>query len=213
MIPYSIEVGQDYRGFAEEMSMVLNQGFINLVASQTMTGSGSASPTGIFTTMTNVTTNPARIVVTTAGALGAVDIRAAWAALPERFRPRASWVMSPSVEAQVRSFGNGLALSDFTVNLLADGTSVLTGKPVVVSDYAPAFTGTTGAATYLAVVGDFSNFLIVQRAGVTVELVNHLFDTSTGHPTGQRGWFAYARQGFDAVAANAFRLIAQSTLV
>lgn len=208
-IPYSIEVGQDYPGFADEMSMLLNQGFIDLVASQTMVGSGVSAPKGIFTAMANTTTNPAHILVKTTGALGAVDVRAAWAALPERFRPRATWVMSPGVEAQVRSFGNGLALSDFTVNLLADGTSVLTGRPVVVSDYAPSYTATTGIENY-AVVGDFSNFLIVQRAGMTVELVNHLFDTSTGRPTGQRGWFAYARHGFDVVNSRGFVLIANT---
>ena len=111
--------------------------------------------------------------------------------------------------AQVRAFGNGYALSDFTVNMLADGTDQLTGRPVITSDYAPAFTGTTGAANY-AVVGDFSNFLVAQRAGMTVELVNHLFDPTTARPTGQRGWFAFARHGFDAVNSNGFRLIANS---
>ena len=92
-------------------------------------------------------------------------------------------------------------------------THVLTGRPVITTDYAPSFSGTTSASAHLAVVGDFSNFLIVQRAGMTVELVNHLFDVSTGRPTGQRGWLAYARHGFDAVAPNAFRLIGQSSLV
>jgi HK97 family phage major capsid protein len=208
-VPYSYEVGMDYPGFADEMSMVLNQGFIDLLASQTMVGSGSNSPTGIFTAMANTTTNPAHIVVTTTGVLGAVDVRTAWASLPERFRPRATWVMSPTVEGKVRAFGNGLALSDFTVNLLADGTSNLTGRPVVISDYAPAFTGTTGAENY-AVVGDFSNFVIAQRAGMSVELVPQIFDTSTGRPTGQRGWFAYARHGFSPVTENGFRLIANS---
>jgi HK97 family phage major capsid protein len=208
-IPYSIEVGQDYPGFADEMAALLSQGFIDLVAKGTMTGSGVACPTGIFTALANATNNPAHVTVTTVGSLGAVDMRGAWSTLPERFRPRATWVMSPTTEAKVRAFGNGLALSDFTVNLLADGTSVLTGRPVVISDYAPAFTSTTGAAN-VAVVGDFQQFLIVQRAGMTVELVQHLFDTSTGRPTGNRGWFAYARHGHDAVAPNAFRLVANS---
>jgi HK97 family phage major capsid protein len=174
-----------------------------------MTGSGSACPTGIFTALTNATNNPAHVTVSTVGSLGAVDMRTAWATLPERFRPRATWVMSPTVEGKVRAFGNGLALSDFTVNLLADGTSVLTGRPVVVSDYAPSFTGTTGAENY-AVVGDFNQFLYVQRAGMQVELVQHLFDTSSGRPTGNRGWVAYARHGHDVVAPNAFRIVSNS---
>jgi HK97 family phage major capsid protein len=208
-IPYSIELGQDYPGFADEMALVLSQGYVDLLASQTAVGSGSSSPRGIFTAMAATTTNPSHVLVTTAGTLDANSVRTAWSALPERFRPRATWVMSPGVEAKVRAFGNNLALSDFTVNLNADGVSVLTGRPVVVTDYAPAFVGTTGTENY-AVVGDFSNFLIVQRAGMTVENIATVFDQSTGRPTGQRGLFAWARHGHDVVNANAFRLLANS---
>lgn len=213
-IPYSIEVGQDYPGFAEEMSMLLSQGYVDLVAKQTMTGSGSSQPTGIFTSMANVTTNPAHVTVQTLGSVAASDFRAAWAALPERFRGKATWVYSPTVQEKVSAFGNNLALSDFTENLSvdtlkSDGTFSLLGRPVIVGDYAPAFSGTTGATNY-AVVGDFSNFVIVSRAGMTVEPVQHLFDTSTGRPTGQRGWFAWARHGFDQVAPNAFRLLSNT---
>ena len=95
------------------------------------------------------------------------------------------------------------------MDLTKDGTPVLTGRPVVVSDYASAFSSTTGAANY-AVVGDVSQYYIVQRAGMTVELVEHLFDTTYGRPTGQRGWFAWARHGMDVVNANAFRLLSNS---
>jgi HK97 family phage major capsid protein len=207
-IPYSIELGMDYPGFADEMSMLLGQGFVDLVAKGTMTGSGSA-PTGIFTSLTNNTTSPAHVVVSTVGSIGAVDVRTAWATLPERYRSRATWVMSPGVMGKVRAFGNGLALSDFTVNLLADGTETLTGRPCVVSDYAPSFVGTTGAENY-AVVGDFSRFLVAQRAGMQVELIQNLFDVSTGRPTGSRGWFATARHGHDVVDANGFRLLSNS---
>ena len=37
-IPYTYEVDQDYPGFATEMNMSSNQGFVDLMASQTMTG-------------------------------------------------------------------------------------------------------------------------------------------------------------------------------
>jgi HK97 family phage major capsid protein len=208
-IPYSIEVGQDYPGFADEMAMVLGQGYTDLIAAQSMTGSGSSQPTGLFTAMANTTTSPAHSKVTTAGEICALDVREVWAQMPERFRPGSTWVMNVQVEALIRAFGNGLALSDFTVNLAADGTSVLMGKPVVLTDYAPGFTGTTGAENFL-VVGDVSQFYIIQRAGMTVELVQHLFDTSSGRPTGQRGWYAYTRLGFDVVNHNALRILANS---
>jgi len=208
-VPFSIEIGQDYPGFADEMSALLSQGFIDLVAKQSCTGSGVACPTGIFTAMVNATNNPAHVTVTTVGALGATDVRAAWSSLPERYRPRATWVMSPTVLSKVSAFGNGLALSDYTVNLLADGTSVLTGRPVVVTDYAPSFTGTTGAENF-AVVGDFGRYVLVQRAGMSVELVPTIFDQATARPTGSRAWFATARHGLGVSDANGFRLLANS---
>ena len=203
-IPYSIEVGQDYPGFAEEMSMVLNQGYIDLVAQQSMTGSGSSSPIGLFTTL--AATTASQIAVTTTGTIGGIDVRMLWGNLHERFRPRATWLMNPQVMAIVRGLGNNLALADFTVNLLQDGTQVLTGKPVIETDYAPGFTGTTGVANFM-VVGDFQNFLVVQRAGMQIELVQHLFDPTTARPTGQRGWLAWARHGFGVVNPAAFRML------
>jgi HK97 family phage major capsid protein len=62
----------------------------------------------------------------------------------------------------------------------------------------------------LAVVGDFSNYLIAMRAGMNVELVPTLFDQATGRPSGQRGWFAWARVGGDAIVHAGFRLINQT---
>lgn len=200
-IPYSIEVGQDYPGFAAEMSRLLDQGFTDLVAKQTMTGS---TPVGIFTAID--ATAASEVVVTTDGAFGAVDVLKVWNALPERYRQRATWVMHTSADNEIRKASASASGAFYTVNLAEGGVGTLLGRPVVLSDYAPEFTGTTGAANIL-VVGDFSNYVIAQRAGMTVELVNHLFDVTYNRPTGQRGWFAYARHGFDSVNDNAFRLL------
>jgi HK97 family phage major capsid protein len=200
-IPYSIEVGQDYPGFAEEMRRLLDQGYIDLVASQSMTGS---TPVGIFTAL-DANTN-VEVVVTTDGLFGAVDLLNVWKSLPERYKARATWIMSTDVENEIRSFSANDTGAYYTVNLTQGGIGNLFGRPVITSDYAPEFTGTTGAANIL-VVGDFSNFVVAQRAGMTVELVSHLFGTTNNRPTGQRGWFAYARHGFDSVNDNGFRLL------
>ena len=200
-IPYSIEVGQDYPGFAEEMRRLLDQGYVDLVASQSMTG---ATPVGIFTAL-DANTN-VEVVVTTDGTFSAVDLLKVWKSLPERYKARASWVMSTSVENEIRSFSANDTGAYYTVNLTEGGIGNLFGRPVITTDYAPEFTGTTGAANIL-VVGDFSNFVIAQRAGMTVELVSHLFGTTNARPTGQRGWFAYARHGFDSVNDLGFRLL------
>lgn len=208
-LPYTVEIDQDWPGFEAEMNKLLAAGYLNLHASVTMTGTGSNQPTGIFTGMQNQTNSPAHVILTTLGTLGAVDLRKAWAALPERFRPNAKWVLNVSVENQIRALGNNLAMSDYTINMTAEGVQQLMGRQVVDSDYAPAYSSVTTANSYL-VVGDFSHFIIVQRAGMVVEPVSHLFDTTTGRPTGQRGWFAWARVGHDADTYNAFRLISNT---
>jgi HK97 family phage major capsid protein len=59
-------------------------------------------------------------------------------------------------------------------------------------------------------VGDFRNYVIARRGGMTVEFIPHLFDVTDNRPTGQRGWFAYARIGGNSVNDLAFRLLANA---
>ena len=136
----------------------------------------------------------------------AVDIDKVWAALPEKWRSRASWFMSVGYENAIRGFGSGTATSRFTVDQTKEGISLLNGKRVILSDYAPTFTGTTGASNIL-ICGDPTSYLLVQRAGMSVELVPHLFDVTDNRPNGQRGWYAWARAGGDSINDNAGRLL------
>ena len=46
-LPYSIEVGEDYPGFAESCATLLAQGALDLLATANATGSGSSQPTGV----------------------------------------------------------------------------------------------------------------------------------------------------------------------
>jgi HK97 family phage major capsid protein len=201
-IPYSVEVGDDYPAFAAEMRRLLDAGYIDLVAKQTITGSGSA-PQGIFTAL-DANTN-VEVSVSTDGALFGVDLLNVWKSLPERYRANATWIMNVDVENEIRQLAAGADSAYYTVDLSAGGIGTLFGRPIRTTDYAPEFTGTTGAANIL-VVGDFSNFLVAQRAGMSLELVPHLFGANQ-RPTGQRGWFASARHGFDSVNDLAFRLL------
>lgn len=203
-VPFSIEIGSDWPAFADEMRTLLDAGYVDLIASQTMTGSGSASPTGIFTALSGITNSTT--VVTTDGAFGAVDLLAAWKALPERYRGNASWIMHTDVENEIRGFSNGDNGAYYTVNITQGGVGTLFGRPVYTTDYAPQFTGVTTVANILT-VGDFSNYVIAQRAGMTVELIPFLLGITNNRPTGQRGFFATARHGFDSVNDRGFQLL------
>lgn len=203
-IPYSIEFGMDYPGIATELGRLLEVGYDDLLANKLCTGTGTAEPFGIFVAL-DANTN-AEVVVTTNNTFAAVDIDKVWAALPERFRQRASWLMSVGYENTIRGFGSGTATSRFTVDQTREGISLLNGRPVILSDYAPA-TATTTTARNLLAVGDFSHYVLAQRAGMSVEVVQHLFSTTTNRPDGQRGLFAYARVGADSVQDTAFRML------
>ena len=66
------------------------------------------------------------------------------------------------------------------------------------------FTAGTASGTDLAVYGDFQNYLIAERLGMTVEIVQHVLG-SNRRPIGARGLYAYGRTGGSATVPNAFR--------
>lgn len=206
-IPYSIEVGQDYPSFAEEMSVLLASGYDELLVEKFSTGSGSGEPSGILTALD--ATAASEVLLTTAGSFGEVDLYNTWAALPQKFRRRASWMMNVGVNNAIRRFGTANVFHAYTQSLPAAEADQLFGRGVYESPYFANFTATTGHQNVL-VVGDWSNYVVARRGGMAVELVPTLFDITNNRPTGQRGWFAYARIGGGVAAAPAFRLLNQT---
>jgi len=198
-IPYSFEIEGDYPNFAGEMAAIISQAWVDYLAKETMTG--AAGLVGIFTAID--ATAASEVTPTTDGALAPVDALKVWAQLPEKDRSRATWLSHVTVQNQFRN--NGSTAGFFSVDLTANGIATLLGRPYILSDYAPSFSGTTGASN-LCIVGDFQKFVIAQRVGMNVELIPHVFD-GDGLPKGQRGWLAWARAGSDSVDDNSFRLL------
>src|ERR1039457_4022077 len=101
------------------MLTLLGAGYSDMVANATITGSGSSQPYGVFVRMVNTTTSPSHIVATTAGQLGAVDVRKAWQALPSRWRSGSTWLANGSVETLVKQFAgtSGGSLVDYQATL------------------------------------------------------------------------------------------------
>ena len=213
-IPYSIEIGQDYPGFADEMARLLSEGYSELLVHKLTLGAGDSNnePFGIITALTGT----ASVVdVGTTGSIDADDVNALWAALPIRYRrpgdtsQRTAWMSHTSVNNAIQRLGAGNDLSGFTVDFTAEGVLVLKGRRAHVNDY---FRQLNGAAQGLLVVGDWENYLIAQRAGMSVELVPHLTrqavaGAGVGMPTGQRGWYAWARVGADSINDDGFRML------
>ncbi len=204
-VGFSNRIGMDYPNFAAEIGRVIAEGYNDSLAYYTVLGSGSTQPFGIITAL-DANTN-VEVVPTTDGALYGQDIGKVWTNLAERYRGNATWMMSADMAEEIAAFGSADYHAFQTSRLGDEVTQTLRGRPVKYSDYFPSFASSTGAANLL-VVGDFRNYLFVQRAGMAMEYVPHTFGTSNpGRPTGERGWFSWARNGGDSINDLGFRLL------
>ena len=180
-IPFSIEIGQDWAGFSNEIVTMLREAKDNLEVQKFTTGLGTASnePEGLLVGGT--------AIVTTAGtaSLAAGDIYNLKAALPPRFQANARFIGSGPVFDKVRQL-TGPGSDQFPVwNDLP--TQILRRPAHEVS----AYPQTLASAGSILTIGDFSRMLVVDRIGMSVEIISHLFGTANNRPTGQRGVYCY----------------------
>lgn len=201
-VPISIELHMDIRGVAEEVFSLFADAKANAEATAFVSGNGTSAPKGVITAVGAVTAS--RVSPTTGSAYVLADVYKLANALSPRFRPNATFAAENTVINLTRQFGVSGNYSDFTVDLTAPAPSHLLGKPLVESS---AISSAITTSSDILIYGDFSRYVIADRAGMTVELVPHLFSTGNGRPTGQRGFFAFSRTGADVTDANAFRLL------
>lgn len=210
-IPFSIEVGMDWPGFAERMSDMLGSGYDELLAEKLTTGTGADTPIGILSRLAAQTAPNVKTPVATAGTIAPNDIYAMWARLPQRHRRRSgslAWMSSTTTQNAVRQLGT--LDPNFTIDMTEEGIGQLLGAPYDMNDYFPDLAAGTGSQNLVA-VGNWQGYLVAQRAGMNIEFVPMLFDTVNNRPTGQRGWFAWARVGADVIDPTAFQLLTNKT--
>ena len=169
-----------------------------------ITGSGSAGPKGIVTAIS--ATAGSTVTATTRGSFtsaSAVDVFAVLNAVPSRYEDTSTWLANKATFNTIRQMSTGSYGSLFWTDLNAGTPEQLLGSPrKSASDMASA----TTSGTVLAILGDFSQFLIYDRIGTSVEFIANVVDGS-GIPTGQRGLVAYKRVGSDVTDLNAFRFL------
>jgi HK97 family phage major capsid protein len=208
-IPYSIEVGQDWGSLQSEMARLIQRAKDNEEATSFSTGNGVApNPQGVLSGATTVVTGA------TSGVLAVGDVYAVYNALPPAFKPMAQWVGNEALYNRIRQFDTAGGASIFIENL-QQGTGGM-GVPTPGNlnarllgrgaNECSAYPSTIANADRVLTIGDWSYFVIVDRIGMDIELIPHLFGT-TQMPTGQRGMFAYWRNSSTVVSANAFRTL------
>lgn len=199
----SFEVLAD-SGFAAEVGPLLADAKDRLEATAFATGNGTTQPKGVITAVSAVSGS----VVESAGAdtYAVGDVYAVEEALPPRYRITGSpsWMANKAIINKTRQFDTSGG-SSFWANLGMGQPEQLLGAPIY---EASAMDGVIDAAAenYALLLGDFRNFYIVDRVGMTM-VYEPLVKGSNGRPTGEAGWFAYWRVGSDVVNADAFRLL------
>lgn len=200
-VPISIEAQQDETNVAQEIGRMIAFEKDRMESVAFTTGSGTGEPTGIVTALTGT----ASVVNSaTTDTFAVADIYALDSALPTRYAENAEWLMHRAIANLVRRFDTqgGANLWETLGN---DAPSQLLGRPAYYNEAMDAAI-TALAANPVAIFGDFSNYVIADRIGTTVEYIPHLFGANR-RPTGQRGWYAYFRVGADSVNDAAFRML------
>jgi HK97 family phage major capsid protein len=194
-IPFSIEVDMDWPGMRGDMSRLLAEAKDDLEAVKFSSGGGTNEPFGLLTGTTNTVAAAAGQTFTLA------NLYSLMAALPPRYRSRASWLGSLAVINRIRQFdtAGGAALWETLAN---DAPARLLGKPF----YELSSMADVATSVKFLVYGDFSRFVIVDRIGLNVEVLPLLLGANR-RPTGERGLYAFWRVGSKVVDANGFRAL------
>ena len=132
--------------------------------------------------------------------LNITDIYALDNDLPARWSPNASWVGHKTILISTRRLGEGTTTNSITFwqNLGGGLPSNLIGYPVYMSSSMDS-TVVSGSTDDVLVLGDFSQFVISDRIGMSIAFEPRVKGASF-RPTGSVGWFCHWRVGSDIVA-------------
>ena len=209
-VPFSIEIGQDWASFESDIRMMIVNAKDDLEAVKFTTGAGSGSnePTGIITELDG---GSSEVSPATAETFAVADVYALEEALGPRYRTRASWMANKAVFNKIRQFDTSGG-ANLWERLGAAMPAQLIGYPAYENSAMDGTWNTAATAdNFILLLGDFSNYVIVDRAGMSVELVPHLFATANNRPSGQRGFYAWWRNGAGSVNDAAFSLLNLAT--
>lgn len=197
----SIETLQDRPDVTEELSALFGEAKDTLEENSFTLGVGTTVyPQGMFLsgafTVVSTATNDVTAIA---------DTLLVEAALPLRHRANAAWFMSRSTQRQLEAldttgyyfkrpgqqFAMGSASPSNASPIGNTGTTLL-GFPIW--EVPSAVSTLTTDAAVIAVLADPKNYVIVDRIGMNVEVVQTMLNGATpSFPTGQRGIYCYWR--------------------
>jgi HK97 family phage major capsid protein len=204
-VPFSLEHEDDIdvvlSTFAEEAGKAKDR--LESAAFATGATGGNNAP-GIVTLLVAASKTVASATTDT---FAVADLYSTQAALPDRYDDTASWLMNKAVINLARQFGTANNHALLTNGLQPGDPAQLLGAPLYRwSSLDGSITGS--ADNYIAIYGDIAEcYTIVDRLGMSIELIPHLFATANNLPSGQRGLYARWRVGAGLTNADAARVL------
>lgn len=188
-------------GFASSLGRLLADAKVRLEEAAFATANtGATIPRGVVAAVAAVT---ASIVTSaTTGALVVGDIYNLADAATPRSEDSLSFLMHKKIASKVRQFDTSGG-SAFWANLGMGQPEQLLGAPVYKNS---TMASAVANAALVALIGDFSEYKIVDRVGMSV-IYNPLVVGANRRPTGQAGWYAFWRVGADVTNVDAFRIL------
>lgn len=203
----SYELAADAAGdLFQQLQNTLFDGWANLTNQAYVTGTGSGQPKGFVTAVSAVSGS----VVTGTGteAVVSADVFNLQAALPPRWQNDASWAMSLPVANALRQLETTNGALEFPE--LRNSNPSLLGRPVAIVSEMATINPAVTATDYVIAYGDFDEFVIVDRLGMSIELIPNVIGANQ-RPIGARGILLYGMTGSDVLIPNAFRLLSVAT--
>lgn len=209
-VQFTIEVDQDWGSFRTELARLYAQAKRDKEANKFLHGDGTGEPEGLIFAL-DALGSPYVIETDDPDTLLLEDVELVTDELPPYFDPDATWLASKAFYTNVRRLAGTAGRIDVWVPLAQGFASrdgllnheLLGYGAAVGSEVSKAFD--TGGEN-VAVLGDFSNFAIIDRIGMNIELDLHPRDTN-GKWTGRRSLIAYFRNTSKVLVPNAFRML------
>lgn len=204
-VPFSLEHEDDIPQVLSDMSASMGRAKDRLESAAFATGAtGGSNPAGLVTLLVAATKTVASATTDT---FAVADLYNLQGDLPDRYDDTATWLLHKKIVNLIRQFGT--ADSHALLTRLADGSNGLDllGAPI---EHWSSLDGVINATAdnYIGVYGDIGEaFSIIDRLGMTVELIPHLFHTSNNLPSGQRGIYGRWRVGSVLTNADAARVL------
>ena len=211
-IPFNIELDVSWAALRSSMTSLLTDAKAVEEAASFTTGSGTApQAAGVVNTLfgqAQLQVPIPVVVINTAGTatLAVGDLYALENAMAPRFRNQSSYMASKTTYNRFRQLFQALAsqAGDSWVRASMGTPNYFNGYPAYENS---AMSGAITSGSNVLLQGAFNEFLIVDRVGMGIELIPHLFGSANRYPTGTRGILAIWFNNSRILVPNAFRLL------